>query len=278
MSKFNIFLPLILLFPVLFFFHTCSKNKNPFEPSPNQVRAGIKLANNDIPALAGTTELRSGEKPELWEVNWKDEKKYYIVKFVSSWQQTQNDFIDVDLIVTETHDLACHYLLETREHCSLPLFLLEPEDSPAVAGDISYGNGRQFIRENIIIDIHAEGNFIEKISDIAKQIDVILLKSPTAVTADHMKPIINWFEIIQNPVKKNSITRLNIDVKDPMNGKIFYEWRFTPGLENHGGIEIDDSGKISYYADLENSMEELTLFAINEYGFFSTATIYIQIK
>jgi hypothetical protein len=260
----------LMIFLLLIFSVTCNKNKNPLDSSINHIRAGIKLSKSDIPALNETTELKSGERPWLWDTG--------VVKFIYSWELTQNDFLNVDLIVAETKELAHNYLIERRRQSSIPLDLLEPKDQPTVVGDISYGSGREFIRDNIIIEIHAEGEFKEKITEIAKQIDALLLKSPLAISADQMRPVINNFEITQNPVKHQSITRLIIDVKDPMNGKLYYDWRFTPGSENWGGIEIDDSGNYYYYAETNESIEELSLFVINDCGFFSFATIYIHVE
>jgi len=278
MEKLNPTFQIIVILMIMIFFISCNYNKNPLEPNINLVRTGVKLSTNDIPILRGTKELRAGERPWLWETYWEENERYYVVKFIYSWELTQNDFINVDLIVAETKELAHKYLIERLKYRSIPPDLLESQDQPAVAGDISYGSGREFIRDNITIEIYAEGEFTEKITEIAKQIDTLLLKSPTAMSAAQMKPAINKFEITQNPVKYGSITRLIIDVNDPMNGKLYYDWRFTPGSENWGGIEIDESGNYYYYAETNESIEELTIFIINDCGFYSFSTIYIQVE
>ena len=99
-----------------------------------------------------------------------------------------------------------------------------------------------------------------------------------AISADQMKPLIDRFEIAQNPVKRNSVTRLHINVKDPMRGNLYYNWRFTPGSKNYGGIEIYHEGNYYYYAETYASEEELTILVFNDSGFYSSSTIYIQIE
>jgi len=257
---------------------TCNRTMNPLEPQNKLVRSAIRLSPDTLPILKETIEFTASEKPEFWEVGWDDSEKYHVVKFSYSWRNTDNDFTNVDLIVAETDELACRYLDDRRAYSSLPLQFQEAKDLPAVAGDISYGNGNNFIRNNIIVEIRAEGEFAAKTTEIAKQIDALLLKSLTAKSAEQFKPGIKKFEIVRNPVKRRSVTMLIIHVKDPMNGTLFYKWRFTPGAESRGGIEIDESGNYLYYAGTYESVEKLTLIVINSFGFCSFSTIDIQVE
>ena len=232
----------------------------------NIVRAAVKLTNENIPFLENKNQTKFGEKPWIQQSG--------IVKFKYRWEFSNNDNLSVDLFVAETNELAKNYLTDQRKNASIPMDIYVPKDNPAVVGDISYGNGRQFIRDNILIIIRADTSLI----DIAIQIDSLILKSPVYVSAYYIKPKIIKYDIIQNPVKYRSITRLIIEVIDPLDGELYYDWRFTPGSQNWGGIDIDSLGDYYYYADTNEPIEQLTLYAINDSGFYSFKTIYIEVE
>jgi len=255
---------------IIFFSIKCdliNRLLNPTSPKKlNTVRAAVKLSNQNIPFLKNKNQTKFGEKPSIQYSG--------VVKFKYSWELSNNDILSIDLFVAETNELANNYLTDKRQHCSIPMDIYVPQDNPAVVGDISYGNGRQFIRDNILIEIRTDTSLI----DIAMQIDSLILKSSIAVSAYFMKPKIIKYDIIQNPVQYQSVTRLIIEVIDPMAGKLFYDWRFTPGSQNWGGIEIDSSGNYYYYAETNEPIEQLTLYAINDSGFYSFKTIYIEVE
>ncbi len=249
----------------------------PTQPSKEIVRPAVKLSQSDFPDLAGATEARAGERPTLWEFG--DEPgKSYVIKFSYFWRLSAEDFLDVDLIVAESREQAIYYLNYRRENSSIPIWMQPPEDKPPVVGNISYNGGSDFIRDNILVETRAYGILKEKTTAIVKQIDALLLTSRTASSAERFKPNIEKFQIVQNPVPRGSTTRLIIDVKDPLGGKLFYEWRFIPSDGNYGGIVIDEFGNYFYYAETDAQIEKLILFAINEGGFFSKAEIDIKIK
>ena len=88
-----------------------------------------------------------------------------------------------------------------------------------VAGDISFSGGSKFIRNNIVVEIHAGGKMGEKVGEIASQIDVLLLNQPTIGYATDFKPIIEKLElIIEGPVRPGSLTKLVTKVINPLRG------------------------------------------------------------
>jgi hypothetical protein len=259
----------------------CARDKSPLEPEINLVRAAVPLTADDIPALKGQELAADDEKPQLWESGLQEGERNYVVKFPYGWVAKADDWLYVDLTVTDSKEMAHQYLMQMRMTCSLPMDLYAPEDHPPVAGHISYSSrvnsSISFIRDNIIIEIRAHGRFEGMNIDIAKQIDACLLKSATAATADRMRPVIAKFAIAQNPVKYNSMTPLIINVRDPMKGKLYYAWRFSPTSEDRGGIEVDEFGDYFYYAETYSPTEELTMIVMNDCGFYASATIYISI-
>jgi hypothetical protein len=247
----------------------------PTQPSNNIVRTAVKLSQSEFPDLTGATEVRAGERPWVWEIG--DEPgKCYVIKFNYQWKFSADDILDIDVIVAESREQATNYLTYRRQTSCIAEFLQPPEDKPPVAGNISYGEGQDFIRDNIIVEIRAYGTLKEKTTAIAKQVDALLRTSRTASSTDRFKPKIQKFQIAQNPVRWQSTTPLIIEVKDPLGSRVFYDWRFS---SNYGGIVIDESGNYHYYyAESETGFEKLILIAINEGGFFATAEIDIEIK
>lgn len=245
----------------------------------NVLRAGIELTTEDIPALKEAIQQKAGEI-WLWEAGWDKEETFYVVKFEYLWELAQNVFIDVFLTVAESKELAYEYLIERLNSCTLPLEPYERLDQPAIAGNISYDNGSNFIRDNIVIEMHPEGISSDTTTEIAKQIDGLIIKSTSYRSVDQLKPLINRFEISQNPVKEHSVTKLIIDVQDPNNRSVLFHWRFSPSSFS-GGIQKDELENYYYTAGFAYDTIpeiELTLIVTNDYGFCNDSTICIQIE
>jgi len=221
--------------------------------------------------------VKAADRPWLESILEDDHTSCYIIKFEYQWKISENNSIQVYLYVTEKKEHARYYLSKKRRSASIPLEQLQPADHPPLVGDISYGMGRSFVRDNIIIEIYGEGNYRGQWQHIAKQIDSYLLRSQTYDSANEAKPVINQFEIAQNPVAYGTITKLILDVIDPSGGELYYDWMFTPGSLDWGGIETDELGNYYYYAETNESVEELTLLAMNYSGFCATAVLYINV-
>ena len=266
----------ILSILLLSFLISCH-NENPVKSNDDIIRFGVKLTTNEIPILEGVEQIKVGDRPWFYTVREEEQERFYVILFTYSWELTQNDYVYVDVIVAESKDLINEYFEEKRKLSNCPPDLQPPPDKPTIAGEISYSQGREFIRDNIYIKIKADGSFIEKREEIAKQIDEIILNSPTADSANDVKPVINKFEILENPVDYNSVTKLIIEVNDPQNSEIFYDWRWSPA-SHHGGIEIDEIGNYYYYAKTDESLIELILLTINFNGFLSLDTLNIHVN
>ena len=127
-----------------------SCDKNPLLYRHKSVRARIKLEKIEIKSLNETVYFTGGEKPRLWEFG---EEKYYVIGYRYRWDESSNNFIIINLTVAGAVELAYEYLNNKRLNCSCPIVCLPSEDHPAIAGDISFGGGRHFIRNNIVIEM-----------------------------------------------------------------------------------------------------------------------------
>jgi hypothetical protein len=265
---------LILLLLVLLSF--CDKETEKI--THGNIRGAVKLSKNKIPILEGSTEIEIGERPWLWKMSWNGDN-YTLVSYIYSWALSDSDFVEVDFGVTESDEQALKYLTEKRESSSLPLYLHPPQDQPTIAGDISFGQGSDFIRNNIVIEMHAEGIFISKTEKLAQQIDKIIVDGPSFISLSQIKPIIKDFRITNNPVIERTKTMIILEVLDPNNKDIYYQWRYNT-LVGLGGNIIQENGIFFYeanstYSDVETNEEELKVITINEFGFFSDSTITI---
>lgn len=55
-------------------------------------------------------------------------------------------------------------------------------------GDVSFYGGRYFIRNNIVVNIHAEGTITNIVENLSKEIDLILLSQKTEGLYENILP------------------------------------------------------------------------------------------
>jgi hypothetical protein len=275
MRKFNFEnLSLCLLVISLFSLIQCKKDTESFDN--DVVRSIIQLTTSDITTFNGMTQIGFGDTP--WSVQ-ETLPGIYTPIYEYRWDSDGDDFAIIDIWVADSKNLAFDILKEKQKSYTIPTNLLEQrKDIPAVVGDLSYFKGLEFIRDNFIVRINTSESFKNSISEIAKCVDSKILKSPTYNLATQIKPVIKNFKLSKNPVSENTKTALIIQVDDPNNKAIVYQWSFDKS-SGYGGITKDDSG-IYYYnsswVESNNITIGLTLIATNELGFCTDSTIYIQ--
>jgi hypothetical protein len=265
------FLIISLTFISLVLSSSCEKEKT---DDTNVIRPLVEFTTADIPTFNGMTQTKTIDNSFLSATKMIDDS--YSAQYEFKWVSESDDFAYFDIRIMENHDRAITTLTEMHNYYSNP-FVAESIDDPAKVGDISYMEGREFIRDNLIIRIHANDKFDDKITEIAKYIDSKLLKSQSFASISQVRPIINDFEIEKNPVLENTQTKLTIKTTDPNDKDIIYQWRFDSN-SGYGGIKKDDSENYYYtstWIDSENDTVGLTLIAINEYGFCTHSTLNI---
>ena len=201
----------------------------------------------------------------------------FIAEYEFRWEG--NGFIYIDGYVCESGETARNYLQEMHRWYTNP-FIEDHKDQPAVAGNISYSGGKEFIRDNIIIKIFASDEFNGQLTPIARRVDECILRGPEFSTSQEVKPIINAFEISQDPIAKVSDTELTIDISDPNDRSILLNWRYGPDAK-HGTVEEREPGHFMYISNCPNLMiseVELTMIATNSFGFTSHSTISISVE
>lgn len=266
----------ILILLLIVFLSSCDKETDKI--THGNIRGAVKLSINEIPALEGAAVIKSGERPWLWKMGWNGDN-YDLIKYFYAWTLSDSDFVNVDMVITQSNEEALRFITERLNDTPFPLNASERQDKPAIVGDVSYDNGSNFIRDNIIIEIHAEGIFRDRTEKLAKQIDKIIVKGTSVSSLSQIMPMIKDFRIIKNPVIERTKTMIEIEVKDPNDKEIYYQWNINTSTGLGGNI-IQENGKYFYeanstYTNVETNVDELTMIAINEFGFFADSTITI---
>ncbi len=254
----------------MIFTFSCERNSNDIKI----IRPLIYLKTEDIPTFHGMTQIRYDEIPRA---GIKDSTGNYTAEVTFSWKSDNGNFSYIDISATESNESAICILLNSHKLYTNP-YIEENRDKPAAVGDLSYYQGVEFIRDNLIVKIHASEIFDNSITEIAKYVDAKIRKSPTFTSSAQIRPVIIDFRISKNPVIERTQTLLIIQTEDPNNQEIFHEWRFDKA-SGYGGIHEDGLGNYYYsssWADTTDIKLGLTLIAINKYGFCDDSTIYIQ--
>jgi hypothetical protein len=183
------------------------------------------------------------------------------------------------MVITESNEKALKYLIEKRENSSLVMDIYKPEDKPAVAGTLSFGYGRDFIRDNIVVEIYTGEIINEKTVTLAQQIDILITAGSVFNSLNELRPVIKDFKIANNPVLEGTKNLLTIKVTDPNEKEIYYHWDYNE-VAGFGGFVISENDNYYFQANsvsthVETNEQELIAIAINEYGFFTDSTIAI---
>ena len=249
------------------FLHSCKKESH---VEQEVIRPLVRLTTSDIPVLEGAEQLEYGEAP--WQFNeW---NHHIITQYQFLWENSAR--VEIFEYVTTGQDEAEQFLLSLHETYSDPL-IDNSRDDPPVAGDISYSGGQEFIRDNLIVRINPEGNYEALISQIACEVDAVILLSNEYTRADQLIPIINMFALKRNPVKRESITPFIVDVINPDSTLPTYGLRISPN-SGAGRFLKDECGNYYYYAYYpQYDIPDITLNlkTYNEYGFCADSTIDI---
>ena len=237
----------------------------------NPVTSGMNRIDYLLEGFLGAQKVNKKKPYKLLKIT--GEK--YVVRYKSRWIIDKSNSIEILLYFADTSNDAHEYLIR---HFYNALTSFEDniikKDVPTIVGNASFRDGCIFIRNNIIVKIHAEGELRKKIKLLAKEIDDYILGQPAASTSLPFKPVINRFEVLNNVVHYKSNTKLLVETVDPQGGELHYFWKLTGG-----GVNEDETGNFYYYAKTEEKgNQQITLFVINDNGYYTKSEIDINIK
>jgi len=151
-------------------------------------RNGINLSKTGITSLSNAIETR----PKSIFFIAKDDNGKDFVQYSSKWTTGDNSFMEITLFFLNSGIEAQEFLFSRFVLGStLPLEIREKgNDNPLLVGNISLFNGTLFVRNNIIVKIHCEGNLQNKLLNVSKEIDELLLSQKIGASRNILKPYI----------------------------------------------------------------------------------------
>jgi len=237
------------------------------------IREGVNLNKYSIPSLSDASITSKGSQFYYQEA---EDGVPALVHHTVHWEKIKGDFLVVDLYIAESCDVIHEYAIQRFFYSSMPFELRVPKkDDPPIAGEISFSGGRRFIRNNIFVEISPNGEMLNRIAAVAKDIDNLLLARPTASSAEEFKPMIQRFEIANSLVESNTTTKLFLEVSDPKGSELYYFWQVTAG-----GIGKNEYGEWYYDSSWVDpgTTQTITVVVINDRGYYRSSSIDIKIK
>lgn len=151
------------------------------------VTNGINLSTEKIPVLSVYTEIKH---KYLFFISQQEDGQSF-VKYRSKWKSDDLGFVEITLSFLNSGLEAHEYLIDEFISTVLPPEAkMNSRDIPNVVGDISFYQGRTFIRDNIVVNVHTEGELTTKVKEIVQKIDEIILTHKTFQTENKVRPYI----------------------------------------------------------------------------------------
>jgi hypothetical protein len=189
----------------------------------------------------------------------------YAIIYRFRWNSLPEWYVEINMGISGSSEVAREYLIfrfTSRTSSSSSV-----RDIPTIAGDFSFDNGRFFIRNNIVIEIHPEGLSIEKVSQISKQVDEILLKQPAINMNSLYRPIVKNIEFIK---VGSRLAKITPDVVDPLGGNIDMKAFYRNGYES-----FHTENNSWFYRMYEPGTSILPILFVNDHGFNTVAKLHI---
>lgn len=255
-----------LLFVLLFTFWSCNEKSEYDEV----VRPVFNIISTDLmPYVEGMEQTSSIYNSSEIEALAIEDDSVFAVKYTCFWVN-DNGYLQIKIYIAET-ELEANKLLIQKSNTVMNLDgTALAIDDVAVAGEKSYGSGRLFKRDNIIvvisgilnvpIDVHMVDPSISK---IAKLIDDKILHTEKFYSADELKPRIIDMSFSGSPEKL--FFTLSVEPEEDLQAVIYWA--------NGKKIQVGNSLTTGYvFVDSSNvckniAEDEMHVYAISKYGF-----------
>jgi hypothetical protein len=229
------------------------------------IRPVAQFSGSDIPTFSNMDMVNAGEHPTA--IKW--ESDYYFTQHKYRWANAENGFAFFYITAMHSHADAVSFLLESLTGDSLSM----RKDQPTVAGQVSYGQGSNFVRDNLAVRIITSTGYADQMPDIAAYIDKKLRSGKTFASVSQVKPVIKEFSANKEAAVRWSYP-LEIETEDPNNNQVNYAWRFSNNPD-YFFISKDTSDVYWFNSTIYTVNLELTLIVYNEYGFCADSTISV---
>ncbi|MHB9030894.1 MAG: FlgD immunoglobulin-like domain containing protein [Candidatus Latescibacterota bacterium] len=215
----------------------------------------VDLTRENIPALPASKTLSdSFGRFNTWYFNGR-----YTLSYDFRWSVLRDWDVQVRMAVAGVCVDAHEYLLYRFMSRTDPA--MSVRDVPAVAGDISFNKGTYFIRNNIAIELYADGDLHARRAEIARQIDDILLARPTISPESSYRPIVSKIEFTRI-LYRTRTAKIIPTVHDPLGGAVHTDFTYRNGYDS-----CSFENNTWYYTLYQPGSSVLMLLFVNESGF-----------
>jgi hypothetical protein len=254
-----------------------------WEVGDGKVTPGVKISENVLQKFARTT-MKSAWKKDIYntgKVRGTPHSYSFIRKYWKS--EDKNSFLDVTMVVSPTPEAAKKYLILRYAGSQMGPNLIRPagRDIGIDLGSVCFVTRTKelgslssidFIRNNVVIMIRAEGSFRTELETMARELDALLMQEPHADNYSQLKqiPTITRFSCERITIKLGDTIPLHLEVKNPKQRELRYIWKISGG-----GVE-DHKGNFFYYGG-EAGKHTVTVTVLDDEGLQHSKSIEIEV-
>jgi hypothetical protein len=244
------------------------------------LRSGLAISSDILPQIS---KMRLVEPEDDFRIERL--QKMQFIEINRKWKYEKNRFDAVMITATTSESARNHLILRYAYSQPDPppvkrmgadfglkigdICLVTPEDS---AGE-SF-TSIDFVRDNVIIMLSAEGGIRKELRAMAKTIDAMLLKNKSALKYDDLPdiPRIKTFSVEKSKIHLGEKVPLSVEINNPGNNKLNFYWEVTGG-----GVEKNLLDQFIYYAG-DPGKQKIQLTVINDVGLYHTQTLNVEVS
>jgi hypothetical protein len=247
-----------------------------------KVIPGVKISENILQKF-NNIKMKRAWKKDISSMGKVEGIPYSIIR--KYWKsEDNNSLLDVTMVVAPTSEAARKFLIMRYAASQIGPSLVKPAGRDLgidigktcfVTGTGEMGNlsSIDFIRDNVVIMMKAEGSFRSKLEPMARELDERLLQEPPADNFSQLKetPIITRFSCERITIKPGESVPLHLEVNNPKQRELRYSWNMSGG-----GVEKDGNGNFFYYGG-EEGKHTITVTVLNDVGLHYSRTLEIEV-
>lgn len=247
-------------------------------PETGRVISGVAISEKTLPQL---TNLRKVWRQDNYSLERIQEATYVRIR---KWWRMEKDEFEVMMVVGASFDAAKEYLVRRyAETQSLKPIIKPPgREFGLKIGNVCFATKGEkdrsfssidFIRDNVLIMIRAEGRVQTSAAKMAQILDRLLLKKKPVKKYGSLSdlPKIAAFSSKRAAIKLGQEVPLRLQVESPTDRQLRYFWTMTAGGVKKGFV--DDF----VYQGTEEGKQRLTVTVVNDVGLYSSRSVDIEV-
>jgi len=255
-----------------------------WEAGSGKVIPGVKISENVLQKFDSTTMKRAWKKDiySMGKVEGTPNSYSIIRKYWKS--EDKNSLLDITMVVAPTPEAARKYLILRYAGSQLGANLVKPAGRNlgidigktcfvTRSGEAGNLSSIDFIRDNVVIMIKAEGSFRTELEPMARELDDRLLQESPADNYSQLKetPTITRFSCERITIKPGESVPLHLKISNPKQRELRYFWHMSGG-----GVEEDRNGNFFYYGG-EEGKHTITVTVLNDVGLHYSTSLEIEV-